>query len=396
MIEPVVSTHVLPNGLTVVEIDLPHFQGITNLLVIRSGSRYETPANHGVAHFLEHLVFKGTKSYPTSRLIAEAIEGVGGYFNAWTSYDSTAYWNIVPAKFLALGLQVPLELAFQPLLRSEDLERERGVIIEEIRRINDDPASLIGDISQEMTFGAHPLGRSVIGTEQSIGALTIKDVRDYQKTHYNPGQAYMIVAGNIGALNVKEQVWQQVQAIKKQSVSQFESFEGLTTKGVKVVNRPTDQAHFVLSLCDSSFALTSPDRFTAVLLNTVLGSGMSSRLFLNIREEKGLAYSIHSGLSLYEDTGEISIYGGVTTGKVGEALAAVDEELARLAKEPVGLAELTKVKNLLVGSFELSADRPLDLASWYGISWLLGMKEICAQAKAAIEVVTVEQIQKLA
>lgn len=396
MTEAPVTTTKFKEGLTLVKIDLPHFHSITNLLVIRGGSRYEDESNHGIAHFLEHMVFKGTRSFTSPREVAESIEGIGGYFNAWTWYDTTAYWNVVPENYYQRGLQLPLELAFWPLLRSADLERERGVIIEEIRRIQDDPASFVGDLSQEVTFAGHPLGRSVIGTEASISAMTLKQFGQFRDNHYHPGQAYLITVGNLKGKNIDAEVEQLLAGLTTKPVSKFEKFAGSSRKGVKLLNKATDQTHFILSVVDPSFALTTKERFVASVLNTVLGSGMSSRLFMNIREEKGLAYSISSSLTPYEDTGEISIYGGVNTTKIASALAAVDEELVRLSSEPVSPVELTKAKSLLTGAFDLASDRPLELASWYGTSRLLGMKETREQAKAAIAAVTPDDLQTLA
>ncbi|KKU43673.1 MAG: Processing protease [Berkelbacteria bacterium GW2011_GWA2_46_7] len=179
----------LPNGLQLVLIDLPSFHSVTNFLVIRSGSRYEDASNNGIAHFLEHMVFKGTKKYSNTSQLAEAIEGVGGYFNAWTANDHTAYWNSVPLSAWQRGIEVPFELAFNALLRPDDLERERGVIIEEIRRMRDDPSSFVDDLLGTVLFPNHPLGNSVIGSESNIQKMTIasearRELQLFQKRIY--------------------------------------------------------------------------------------------------------------------------------------------------------------------------------------------------------------------
>src|SRR3990167_3209585 len=269
----------LPNGLTLVLVDLPGFHSLTNFLVIRSGSRYEDKKNNGVAHFLEHMVFKGTTKYPDKLDIAQSIEGVGGYFNAWTSNDHTAYWNTVPLAAWQRGIEVPFELAFNAILRKEDLEHERGVIIEEIRRMNDDPSSQVEDQLGEILFPNHPLGLSVIGTEERIEKMTIEQFKQYRSTYYHPAQALFICVGNIGNRDIKAEV------VK-------------LTKDLK-------------------------------------------------------------------ETGAIVIDGGVNTKKIEQTLAAIDEELASLRTDLVGEEELAKAKALIVGSFEMSADRPIDLARWY-------------------------------
>lgn len=391
-----VTTQVLPNKLTLVKINLPSFHSITNFLVIRSGSRYETPKINGIAHFLEHMVFKGTKSFDSSKAIAEAIEGVGGYFNAWTSNDHTAYWNVMPASQWRRGIQLPFELAFTPKLRDEDMQRERGVIIEEIRRMQDDPASLVDDLLSGVIFPDHPLGYSVIGTEETINGLKIEDFREYQAAHYSPSQAYFVVVGNLEGKDIEQAVMEETAQLIEQPQSKPELFTTPSRRGLKLLEKKTDQTHFMLATADSLLSLSKEERFPAVVLNAVLGRGMSSRLFLNIREKQGLAYAINSSYFAFEDTGAITIYGGVNTQKIAQTLAALDEEFDSLRNELVSPDELVKAKTLTSGAFDLQADRPVDLATWYGTSFLLGMKESFEDAKELVAKVTAEDVQKMA
>jgi len=386
----------LPNGLTLVLVDLPGFHSLTNFLVIRSGSRYEDKKNNGVAHFLEHMVFKGTTKYPDKLDIAQSIEGVGGYFNAWTSNDHTAYWNTVPLAAWQRGIEVPFELAFNAILRKEDLEHERGVIIEEIRRMNDDPSSQVEDQLGEILFPNHPLGLSVIGTEERIEKMTIEQFKQYRSTYYHPAQALFICVGNIGNRDIKAEVVKLTKDLKPKAVTKPQFFTGVSKKGLKLLNKKTDQTHFMLALSDPQWASGNKEAYVGVVMNAILGRGMSSRLFLNIREKKGLAYSIHSSFEDFEETGAIVIDGGVNTKKIEQTLAAIDEELASLRTDLVGEEELAKAKALIVGSFEMSADRPIDLARWYGTGRLLGDDTSIEEAAKAVQAVTSEQIRTLA
>lgn len=394
MFEPIVET--LENGLKLVTINLDGFHTVTNFLVIRSGSRYETSDNNGIAHFLEHMVFKGTKSFANSKEIAQAIEGVGGYFNAWTANDHTAYWNIVPETQWRHGIQVASELAFTPKLRAEDLERERGVIIEEIRRLHDDPSHLVDDLLGPVLFKDHPLGQSVIGTEETILAMTIEQFRDYHRAHYAPSQAYFVVVGNLKGKDISAEISAQLAEFKPQAVSKPKLFTGNSKKGLNLYKKQTDQTHFMLASALPGLSIQHKDRFVGSVLNAVLGRGMSSRLFLNIREKKGLAYAINSNIQPFEDTGAVMVYGGVNTGKIGLALEALEEELKSLQQVLVPEDELGKAKALVTGSFDLTADRPVDLATWYGTSALLGAKESFEQAKDLVSKVTAKEIQQLA
>lgn len=386
----------LPNGLTIIKVHLPSFHTVTNFLVIRSGSRYETPRVNGIAHFLEHMVFKGTKSFKDTRTIAEAIEGIGGYFNAWTSNDHTAYWNIVPQSQWRRGIEVASELAFMPMLPEADLERERGVIIEEIRRMNDDPAHLVDDILGQILFPDHPLGYSVIGTEEIIRSVKIADFRSYHQAHYAPSQAAFVVVGNLADKDIDGEIKNLLGHLPAQTVSRPELVKTDSQSGLKLLNKKTDQTHFMLAVSDRTLALNKKERFVAVVLNAVLGQGMSSRLFLNIREQQGLAYSIHSSFNAFEDTGVLTIDGGVNTEKIHQTLEALDVEFAKLINEQVSAGELAKAKALITGSYDLSSDRPVDIATWYGTSVLLGMVETYEEAKKLIDEVSAEEVQKLA
>jgi predicted Zn-dependent peptidase len=386
----------LQNGLTIIKVHLPSFHTVTNFLVIRSGSRYEEPRINGIAHFLEHMVFKGTKSFKNTQTIAEAIEGIGGYFNAWTSNDHTAYWNVVPQSQWRRGIQVAAELAFMPKLPKADLERERGVIIEEIRRMNDDPAHLVDDMLGQVLFPDNPLGYSVIGTEKIINTVSIEDFRQYHAEHYAPSQAAFVVVGNLDGKDIDGEIEGLLGSLKPKAVSQPELVKTNSQNALKVLNKKTDQTHFMLAFSDTGLSLQHQERFAAAVLNAVLGAGMSSRLFLNIREQKGLAYAIRSQFYPFEDTGIIQVYGGVNTTKIDLALEALDEELKKLAKEPVTAGELRKAKAQIAGSYDLSSDRPVDLATWYGTSALLGAKESYEEAKEIVEKVTAEDIQNLA
>lgn len=380
-----------------VTIDLPHFHSVTNLLVTKSGSRYETDGEHGLAHFLEHLAFKGTESFPTSKDVAESIEGIGGYLNAWTSYECTAYWNVVPSAHYKLGVQLPFEMAFKPLLKEKDIEQERGVIIEEIRRGKDSPSSLAYDISQELTYAGDPLGKTIIGTEESVNALTHEQFKRYHDTFYNPAQAYFVAVGAIGAIEgFNDYIYAYLEELKPQPLNSYTPFAGRGRGSVKLLKKDTEQAHFILSVTDETFALTKDERYVGVVLSSILGEGMSSRLFMNVRERKGLAYTISSGVTIYEDTGDLWIHSGVNVQKIDEALLAVEEELQKISNELVDNVELNRVKNMIIGSFDISSDKPLDLASWYGTSRLLGMKEDREEAIKAFKSVTAEEIRSLA
>jgi len=390
------TSEVLKNGLRLLTVNLKGFSSITNFLAIRSGSRYETLENNGIAHFLEHMVFKGTEKYPETVSIAEAIEGSGGYFNAWTANDHTCYWNTVPKSSWEKGIEVPFELAFRALLRPEDLEREKGVIIEEIRRMQDDPSSLVNDYFGQVLFPNHPLGYSIIGSEERIKSMTIEHFRDYRDSHYRPSQAIFICMGDLENVDVKKAVEKLTNDLSSKPISKPQKYLQVSQKNLSFHSKKTDQTHFILGVADPILAPDGGNEAVAEVLNAVLGRGMSSRLFLNIREKKGLAYSIHSDYHTFEDIGLVQIYGGVNTDKIALTLEALDEELLKLSTDLVGDRELTKAKTYVAGSYDMKADRPIDIARWYGVGRLLGDEQTFDEAKAKVLAVTAEEVQSLA
>lgn len=392
-----IHKEVLPNGLKLVAIDLPGRRSVTSFLALRSGSRYETPENSGVAHFLEHLVFKGTRHYPTNEAVASAIEHTGGTLNAWTDFDHTAYWNIVPAANWQVGVEMPFELAFAPLIRPDDIERERGVIIEEIHMVQDDPARYVHDLATELAYRGHPLGQPIIGTEKTVTGMTADQFQAYRDQFYSAPHSVFVVAGDLSRAPILEAARQRGATVRGGNVTLPHPVEQPSRHGVTLLTKPTDQTHFVLGSTDPAIGLNgNGDRIAILLLDTILGRGMSSRLFLNVREKQGLAYSIHSHVSTLEDGGALSVYGGVNTDKALQALRAVKDELRRLQEELVSETELTDAKNYVNGANDMRADSGMALATWYGTDWLLGKWETHDEVAAAVNGVTADRIRTAA
>jgi len=390
-----VTRQSLSNGLSLVLIDLPHRHSLSSFLVLQSGSRYEVKSTNGLAHFFEHIAFKGTRKFPNTETLARQIEGAGGYFNAWTANDHTCYWNTVPARRWQIGVEIALELAFFPLMRAEDINRERGVIIEEIRRINDDPAALVDDLLGEALFPNHPLGWSVAGKEDIIRQISPEEFIRYHQSHYLPNRAALVLVGPVKNLAVSAYA-QSILGGKWPLAKQ--DYLALTSQSREFIIRrkKTDQTHLMLGAALPELGLMSNERATATVLNMILGQGMASRLFMSIREKLGLAYAIHSTFHQFQDVGLIAIYAGLNNDKIDKALETLNIELERLISEPVGKNEIGDAKAALLGALELAADQPLDLARWYGVNWLLGSRTTLADEAKRIEKVTIEQIQDLA
>jgi predicted Zn-dependent peptidase len=305
------------------------------------GSRLEDDRLAGVSHFIEHLFFKGTRKRPSPKEIADAIEGVGGFINASTDKELTAYWTRVPAEYTELGLDVLFDIVSNSKLDPGDIERERAVILEELKMYQDQPQDHVQNLFEELIWPGHPLGRDIAGTQESVSRLTRDDILEYADANYRLPN---VVIGAAGALDEN-----QVVDLVRPRLTLPEGLNGhvaaappgpLDGAHVMVRRQRTEQAHICLGV--RAFSYLHPDRYAIDLMNTLLGEGMSSRLFLNIRERLGIAYDVHSFMQKHRDTGYVAVYLGVDPKKAVEAVKAVMDELGRLCDEEVASDELER------------------------------------------------------
>jgi predicted Zn-dependent peptidase len=386
---------VLPDGPRVISSRLPGARSVSIAAYVLAGSRLESPAEAGVAHFMEHLTFKGTAAYPSTRAISEAIEGVGGSFNAATDRESTVYWVRVPRREATRAMDVLGELIVRPVLSTEEIDGERPVIIEEIRSYQDDPSEYAQTLFQTALFGDGPLGREICGDEAGIRALPAATIRDFWGATYRPANTVVAVAGD---LEHGEAVGLAGAAFGSGNghVPGYDPAPVLPAGDrVRVEDRDTAQAQLVVGL--PGLHRDHPDSWVLALLNAVLGDGMSSRLFLSVREERGLAYDIGSGLVDYSDAGAVEVSAGVDPDRLTDALRAILDELDRLRQEPVPPDELEKARRYLAGGLELRMEETRHVASWIGGQEALHDRVLTVdEALAAIDAVTVDDIQRVA
>jgi predicted Zn-dependent peptidase len=385
----------LPDGPRVISARLPGSRSVSIAAYVLAGSRQETPDVAGVAHFMEHITFKGTERYPSSRAISEAVEGVGGSANAATDRESTVYWVRVPRRRVATAMGVIGELIVRPLLAEADIDQERTVIVEEIRSYLDDPSEYVQTLMGLALFGDGSLGREICGDEAGIRALPSAAIRDFWHARYRPSNTVVAVAGD---LDHDEAVGLVAEAFGSggTAASGFEPAPALPA-GPRVMTgrRDTTQAQLAIGL--PALPRDHPDTWALTVLNGVLGDGMSSRLFLGVREEKGLAYDVSSGLVEYADAGALEISAGVDPVQLPAAIEAILAEVARIAAEPVPDEELAKVKAYLAGGLELRMDDTRHLASWVGGQEALHERVLTLdEALEALEAVTAEQVLRVA
>jgi predicted Zn-dependent peptidase len=385
----------LAAGPRVISSRLPGARSVSIAAYVLAGSRLEAPGQVGVAHFMEHLTFKGTKAYPTTRSISEAIEGVGGSFNAATDRESTVYWVRVPRAETARGMDVIGELIVRPKLDDADIRSERAVIIEEIRSYLDDPSEYCQILFQTAMFGDGPLGREICGEEADIEGLPPDAIRDFWRLTYRPANTVVAVVGDL-AHDEATGLVATAFGSGNGAVPGFAPAPMLPAgPRVRTGRRDTSQAQVAIGV--PALHRDHPDAWTLAVLNAVLGDGMSSRLFLSVREDLGLAYDVSSGLVDYADAGALEVSAGVDPANLPAALEAILAELARLRDEPVPEAELLKAKRYLSGGLELRMDDTRHVASWIGGQEALHDRVLTVEeALARIDAVDAAAVQALA
>ena len=379
----------LPDGPRVISARVPGSRSVSVAAYVLAGSRHEGPGQAGVAHFMEHITFKGTAAYPTTRVISEAIEGVGGSFNAATERESTVYWVRVPARQAARGVDVLGELIVRPKLEDAEIDHERTVIVEEIRSYLDDPSEYAQILLQQALFGSGPMGREICGDEADIRGLPEQTIRDFWAATYRPTNIVVAVAGDLdhdAALALVEPAFGRGAGARTAYVA-----APSLPAGERYLLGHRDASQAQLALAVPAYRRDHPDTWSLAVMNGVLGDGMSSRLFLSVREERGLAYDVGSGITEYTDAGSLSIYAGVDPKGLEAALAAILAELERLRDE------LARAKAYLSGGLELRMDDSRHVASWLGGQEALHDRVLTLEeALAAIDAVRPEDIQRVA
>ena len=392
----VYERHSLSNGLRVLTAPLGHAQSVACYLMLAAGSRYEHAANRGIAHFAEHMFFKGTERRPTARDIAMEVDSIGGEFNAFTSKEYTGYYIRCAAEQRDQAFDVLVDMLRNSKFDADELEREKGVIIEEMNMYFDTPRDYVGSVYEELLFGSNPLGWETLGTKQTILDTTRQTFLDYIGEWYTPKRMVVGVSGAVGEglLPMLEGLLGDLGGNGNGSPAPAE-VERSATPRVKVHRKDSDQANVALGV--PSYPLDHPDRYALQLLGTVLGAGMSSRLFLEVRERRGLAYYVFAYNNSFTDAGTLYAQAGVDLKRADEAVEVIANEFKKLADEPVPAEELEKARALAKGRFVLQTESPNGLL-------LFGLRREVLEGEAAepekilagLDAVTVEDVQRVA
>lgn len=391
------ETHTLENGMKVLLAPDKNAPSVTVMAMTGTGSRFETAQENGIAHFLEHMVFKGTKNRKNAKIIAEELDGVGGTFNAFTGKDHTAYYAKVDARHFETAFGVVSDIFLNPTLPKAEIEREKGTIIEEINMYEDMPMRNVLDKADQTIFGDDtPLGRSIVGPKKNIRAFTRKDFTDYFARNYVATNSALCIAGAFSTTKALKLAREAFKTMRTGDTPECEPYTSTQdAMRVHLATKQTDQTHFVLAV--PGVALNHKDEVAVEVLAAVLGGGMSSRLFTQVRERRGLAYYVKADHDAYADTGALYVRAGVANDKVKDAITVSAAELQKMTKTLVPAAELAKSKEYIKGTVALSLETTDAQAAHMGYAALVrkSTKDLKAFYRA-VDKVSAEDVRRVA
>lgn len=386
----------LPNGLRLILVPQKESLSTTVLVLVEAGSKYETKDINGLSHFLEHMCFKGTKKRPTSMKIAGELDGIGAGYNAFTSHEYTGYYAKARNTHLENILDIVSDIYLNQLFEQNEIEKERGVIIEEINKDEDLPMRRIWDLFMELLYGDQPAGWNISGTKEVIKKLNRDDFIKYHNQHYVSSSTIVVIAGNFNEEEVIEGVKKAFSGISTgDKTGKIKTIERQEKPQIVLKHKETDQTHMVLGV--RAFDIFDERKYALEVLEDILGGGMSSRLFQKIREEMGAVYTIHAGSDLMTDHGFFSVYAGVNHEKLDEVIKAVVNELKIISEKKVDEKELDRAKEHLIGNLVLGLETSDSLGSYYGSQEVLEREIITPEELIKkIQSVTAEEIQEIA
>ncbi|HET7855060.1 MAG TPA: pitrilysin family protein [Gaiellaceae bacterium] len=384
----------LPNGLRLLTAPMDHAQSVSCFVMLSAGSRYETPETNGIAHFSEHMFFKGTERRPSAQEIGSEVDGIGGEFNAFTGKEYTGYYVRCAGEHRSIALDVLTDMLRHSKFEPEEIEREKGVIVEEMNMYFDTPRDYISGVYDDLLYGDQPLGWDIIGRKETVRAATRETFLDYTGRWYRPKRMVVGVSGMIGE-GLEAEVERLLGDLDPAETGEPQPAASAENGTVRIHTKASDQAHLCIGV--RSYPLVHPDRYALQLLGTVLGTGMSSRLFTEVRERRGLAYYVYTINQSYTDAGSLYSQAGVDIERIDEAVSTIVTELRKIVQEPVPPDELEKARNVAKGRFVLQTESPHGLL-------MFGLRREVLEGETAepeeilegLDAVTAEDVQRVA
>ncbi len=386
----------LKNGLTIITAPIKDSPSVTVLVMVKAGSKYETKDISGLSHFLEHMCFKGTTRRPTAKDISVELDGLGAQNNAFTGQEYTGYYAKAHPKHFHKILDVVSDMYLNPVFDEKEIEKEKGVIIEEINMYEDLPNRSVHEVFMDLLYGDQPAGWSIAGKKEIIRKISRKDFLNYRKKHYVAEATTILVAGDIVEKKAIEEIKKQFSKIPTgKKTGKKKVIEKQLKSEIKIKHKETDQTHIVLGV--RAFKAKDNKNYALEVLCTVLGKGMSSRLFQKLRDEMGVGYYVRAGTDEFTDHGYLAVSTGVDKGRVGEVVKAVLNEMKKMASELVPKEEVVKAKEFLLGNMYLGLESSDAMAEYYAIQDVIDDKILTPEEYAKkIQKVTAKDIQKVA
>lgn len=387
---------VLKNKLTIIEVPSSDAESVVVDFFVKTGSRSETPKENGISHFLEHFLFKGTKKFPSAMAITEIVDGFGGEMNANTGKEHTQYFIKAHHSRLEQILEILTDMIQNPLLDKPEMEREKGVIVEEINMYKDSPRSIVGNLLEETMWPNQPLGRDIAGQVGTVTKFNQAMFRSYLDRHYQTGNMIIGISGKYDRTKLNKLInkyWAKIPSKRFEGFSPVKNAQNAPR--VALFKKDTQQAHFNLAF--KSFGFNDKRNTAALVLSSILSGGMSSRLFTEIREKRGLAYYVRAGQNPYIDTGAFDVSAGVRVSHLEEAIKVTLEELSKIVSEEINPKELQKAKEFLKGKTTLFLEDNQSRLDWY-LEQTAFRKDVKSPAEAFAEIdkITVAQVKKVA
>ncbi len=386
----------LKNGLRIISVPMKNANSVTVLVLVGTGSKYETKDINGISHFLEHMFFKGTKKRPTTLKISETLDQIGGQYNAFTSKETTGFWAKVDKKHTDVALDWISDMFLNATFKADEIDREKGVVIEELNMYLDTPSSYVSELFEDLLYKDQPAGWRIIGEKEYINSFTREKVVDYYKTHYSNQNTVICIAGDINPAQVVPKMEKYFgesknqQASPKLAVKEFQS-----QPEVLLHHKKTDQTHFCLGV--RAYDMFDPRRHALTLMSVILGGNMSSRLFISVRERNGLGYYVHTSVDATTDTGYLVTQSGIKNDSLKKAVGLVLDEYRDLRDKKITVKELKKAKDFVRGSMALSLDATDAQASFYANQEVMGKELLTPEEKMKmIDKVSINDINKVA
>jgi predicted Zn-dependent peptidase len=386
----------LANGVRLITVPMADNPSVTVLVMVETGSKYETKDISGISHFLEHMLFKGTPRRPKASDVSRELDSIGAHYNAFTTQEFTGYYAKAATHHLDAILDIISDIYLNPLFDQNEIRKEKGVIVEEMRMYQDLPQRHVQDVLIELLYGDQPAGWSVLGTEASVNALTAEQIRQYRTNHYVSSATTVIVAGSFKEKDIVTRVEKAFSAIKNDAKKdKVPVRESQSEPRIRTVFKDTDQTHLTIAL--RTFAVGDPRIPVMNVLATILGGGMSSRLFSRMRDELGICYYVNAAHDASTDHGDLVVSAGVDNSRVREAVKEILAECRKLIVAEVPAAELKKVKDYIAGTTMLELETSDSRAEFYGLQEVMKHKvELPAELVRKITAVTAAEVQQLA